>query len=369
MIARVHNNELESLTPSLIGNSPVGTIISYAGDNVPNGYLLCNGNTFDATTYPDLYNVLKSNTLPTITNSTTLGYQVIKALHITASSVGSAAEVVTVPRIDVGTVVAFAGNTVPEHYLPCDGSEFDTETYSELYNILGSNKLPDYRGRFLEGVPNGETVGTTKAAGLPNIEGSVGILKDVNAGSWYEGINMSSGAFSSSYRQNINLNPVSAQSSGTSGLANYIVFRASDSNSIYGNSDTVQPPAVTVNYIIRSDNFDMTDLVEQVSTNTEAINLPLPTFTVTGETSSTLNVTSNMSNRPILAGTCVQVILNAGTGLRSSWWIPLTTPVNGITHLQNLGTAKEGPCSLIAAVRNTSTPISGQHGWFLDIAE
>lgn len=46
---------------------PVGTVISYlfAATNLPTGWLLCDGSTFDQTQYPELYRMLgNKNTLP-----------------------------------------------------------------------------------------------------------------------------------------------------------------------------------------------------------------------------------------------------------------------------------------------------------------
>ena len=70
----------------------------------------------------------------------------------------SATEVGLVP---VGTVVPFAGTTVPEGWLACDGTEVDRVDYLRLYNVIGTAhgagdgvdtfNLPDYRGRFLRG--------------------------------------------------------------------------------------------------------------------------------------------------------------------------------------------------------------------------
>jgi microcystin-dependent protein len=37
---------------------PIGTVIDFAGENPPDGYLLCNGQTFSASEYPELYNVI-----------------------------------------------------------------------------------------------------------------------------------------------------------------------------------------------------------------------------------------------------------------------------------------------------------------------
>lgn len=43
---------------------PVGTTIGYSGSVAPNGYLFCDGSTFDAAKYPELYSILGSDTLP-----------------------------------------------------------------------------------------------------------------------------------------------------------------------------------------------------------------------------------------------------------------------------------------------------------------
>lgn len=43
---------------------PVGTIVAYGGSSAPTGWLLCDGSTFNATTYSSLNTVLGGNTLP-----------------------------------------------------------------------------------------------------------------------------------------------------------------------------------------------------------------------------------------------------------------------------------------------------------------
>jgi microcystin-dependent protein len=74
--------------------------------------------------------------------------------------------------VPIGTVVAFAGASIPEGWLLCEGVPVSKTTYSELFDALGSShgdgtqnadgtpsgfsgthfNLPDYRGRFLRGV-------------------------------------------------------------------------------------------------------------------------------------------------------------------------------------------------------------------------
>ena len=61
---------------TLYADLPIGSEIEYAGSDVPTGFLAENGSTYSATTYPDLYEVLGTTTLPNKS-----GY-IIKALQI-----------------------------------------------------------------------------------------------------------------------------------------------------------------------------------------------------------------------------------------------------------------------------------------------
>ena len=64
-----------------------------------------------------------------------------------------------------GTVIAYAGASVPAGYLLCDGSQVSRATYSNLYTAIGNFwgagdgnntfHLPDLQGRFLRGVDMG----------------------------------------------------------------------------------------------------------------------------------------------------------------------------------------------------------------------
>lgn len=55
------------------GSAPVGTIVMYLGQTPPSGWLVCNGEEFDETTYPKLYAHLKSNKLPDMRGYTPIG--------------------------------------------------------------------------------------------------------------------------------------------------------------------------------------------------------------------------------------------------------------------------------------------------------
>ncbi len=59
-------NPHSAVTATIIA-FPVGTVISYLfpATNLPSGWLLCDGSTFDQTQYPELYRMLgNKNTLP-----------------------------------------------------------------------------------------------------------------------------------------------------------------------------------------------------------------------------------------------------------------------------------------------------------------
>ena len=147
--------------------------------------------------------------------------------------------------IPVGTIIAVAYTGVPEGYMHCNGAEVSRTTYADLFSKIGTYygagdgsttfNLPNTVARFLEG---GVGAGTYYEAGLPNITGQ---YYAVVGG----GITVN-GAFTGSWADS------AGQSSGGGGYSRvHLVVDASKSNSIYGNSYTVQPPALTVIYCIK----------------------------------------------------------------------------------------------------------------------
>ena len=116
--------------------------------------------------------------------------------------------------------------------------------YAALFGVIGTVygegdgettfNLPDMEGRFLQG-SSGEIL--YHKAGLPNITGSW-----VSKGATFEAY---TGAFVGG--TDVELIPWG----GTSGVGKRPTFNASRSNSIYGASTTVQPPAVTTLFCIK----------------------------------------------------------------------------------------------------------------------
>ena len=138
----------------------------------------------------------------------------------------------------IGTIVArynsaFATTAESNKYLFCDGSTFDASKYPKLYKVLGTNILPDLRERYLQVNIIG---GKYLEAGLPNI---TGLFSGAAA------FLVFNGAF---YNYKVWGYENSAEGHGW----NAVAFDASRSNSIYGNSETVTPPSMTVRYYIKA---------------------------------------------------------------------------------------------------------------------
>lgn len=150
--------------------------------------------------------------------------------------------------VPIGCIIPFSGSTIPVGFLLCDGQAVSKTKYVELYKIVGNLYgesgsedtflLPDLRDKFVQGA-NGN-LGTSKEAGLPNITGK--FYHDTNVIN-----NTLEGAFSYTSGSSINL------ANSTTATSGYITLDASKSNPIYNNSDTVQPPSVCLNFVIKAE--------------------------------------------------------------------------------------------------------------------
>lgn len=138
--------------------------------------------------------------------------------------------------VPIGTVIAWPGTKNPSDgtWLECNGQS--CAGFSELVSVLGKSTVPDYRNRFLEG---SSTPGNVIEAGLPNIEGTI-VLRMGNEGAFPTELFTFEQTGNRGYK------------GGGYGVYGKVNFNASRSNSIYGNSTTVQPPAVTVKYLIKA---------------------------------------------------------------------------------------------------------------------
>ena len=181
---------------------PVGTIFPFASAQPPAGAYLLNGQTIAncQTLYPQFWTWLSAEAA---------------AGRVRTVADNAAFESELTAKGNCGAFVLNAGGTA------------------------GAVRLPSVTAGFIMGGTASQT-GTTEAAGLPNITGAFGgdKLTDYATG-W------GTGAFTAE-----TFNDTSA-GGGSSGKNTRYAFSAANSNSIYGASSTVQPPAVRFAYCIK----------------------------------------------------------------------------------------------------------------------
>lgn len=150
--------------------------------------------------------------------------------------------------IPPGGIIPYAGKVIPDDYLLCNGQEVSRLDYPELFEAIGTTygngdghstfKIPDLSHLFIEPTKNESEIGTTLQAGLPNITGQF----DLNDN--HPGTRVINGAF---YWVMGDTGYNGPKDDGDNGRAG---FDASRCSPIYGRSDTVQPPAILMYYII-----------------------------------------------------------------------------------------------------------------------
>lgn len=147
----------------------------------------------------------------------------------------------------IGTVLSFAGQTVPNGYLLADGASYKVADYPDLYAVIGNTyggdtenfNVPNLVDKFIQG---STTSGTEKEAGLPNITGGWMPSVPVN----YQ--NYVSGAVTAETKSSGLVSSSGTQAAPGAGFK----IDASKSSAVYGKSTTVQPPALTMVYIIKA---------------------------------------------------------------------------------------------------------------------
>ena len=163
-----------------------------------------------------------------------------------------------------GTIIAFAGNTLPDGYLLCDGSKVSRTTYKKLFDVIGTTygegdgsttfTLPNLIDRFLEG---SSAAGIYREAALPNIEGR--IFNNYNSNNSSK-LNSSFGELGEKDTLNegalyigdfVKRYAIQESISEVYSYAESVNFDASRSNAIYGKASTVQPSSCTVKMLIK----------------------------------------------------------------------------------------------------------------------
>lgn len=158
--------------------------------------------------------------------------QLLKALKVFSKK--------TVP---IGVVVHYMGDTIPEGYLLCNGASLSRTEYPELFAVLGTKcgaadtahfNIPDTHHRFLEGTTVLSEIGKYIAEGLPNIEGAFLAFLKTSGVFTMQGTNAYATINTNGHR-----------------MAD-IFFNARKANSVYGDSNTVQPNSIRALALIRA---------------------------------------------------------------------------------------------------------------------
>ena len=150
----------------------------------------------------------------------------------------STAETRISAAVPTGVVQAFAGNTLPNGWLLCDGSAVSRTDYAALYAVIGTTygagngsttfNLPNLVDKFVEG---SATAGTVKSAGLPNITGSFNTRCP-----WIGAA--ASGAFA-------------PDSTGGKAFIQQAGNETANYNALSFSANKSKPPALTMRYIIK----------------------------------------------------------------------------------------------------------------------
>ena len=235
------------ITGDIIPNTDNSVDLGASSKNIKMIYtkgITINGTQFlpsDYATLSDLSTVATSGSYNDLTNKPTIPTKISDLTNDSGYITGA-------DLLPIGSYIQFAGSQAPAGFLVCNGGEISRTTYSALFAVIGTTygsgdgsttfNLPNLTDRFLQG---SATSGTVKDAGLPNITGSNAGLYHVTGGA---PISFQSGAIYTSVRRNWYVSPNANDGSISRGTAGQ-EFDASQSNSIYGNSATVQPPALT----------------------------------------------------------------------------------------------------------------------------
>lgn len=152
--------------------------------------------------------------------------------------------------LPVGSLVASLAESI-DGWLLCHGALLSRVTYAELFGVIGTSfgkgdgsttfALPDFRDKTLWGA-NGNLMKII-SAGAPNITGYIGNLVSTSNES---GANRN-GSFEWHRREGVGVLNVSPGR----GFRYDPIFDASWSSTVYGNSETIQPPAIAVNIFIK----------------------------------------------------------------------------------------------------------------------
>ena len=154
--------------------------------------------------------------------------------------------------IPTSTILPFAGSTIPNGWLLCNGAGVSRATFSALFAKIGTTfgdgdgsttfNIPDLRDRYIIGA-NTNALGTYVAEQLPNINGSIG--DNVMGNTSYQ--SGTEGAFYA-----YPATPRNAVVGGDVILFTKVDYSANRYNSIYSDSGKVYPASLALNFVIKT---------------------------------------------------------------------------------------------------------------------
>ena len=154
-----------------------------------------------------------------------------------------------------GTMIHFAGKTLPDGWLICNGAAVSRTTYAALFAAIGTTygtgdgsttfNLPNANGRFLECTTSTSQVGTKLEAGLPNISGKL-----TSSANWF----MHADGLTASGALTVTLGSASntSHNGGGGSFLKSFDLSGTKSSSRYGASSTVQPASLRVLVLIKA---------------------------------------------------------------------------------------------------------------------
>jgi microcystin-dependent protein len=178
--------------------SPIGTIVNYGGTSAPTGWLLCNGNSYNRTAYPNLFGIIGTTFGPGSSPGTTFNIPDFRSNNgnfIIRSNDESVVYTTTesLLAVPVGAMQLFAMSSLPTGWLRADGSAVSRTVYADLFTAIGTTygsgdgsttfNLPNIAGSgagsplyYIKGIISGIIQPSTVAHGSSHVRGGSDVV-------------------------------------------------------------------------------------------------------------------------------------------------------------------------------------------------
>lgn len=166
----------------------------------------------------------------------------------------------SVIALSPGCIISMAADAQPPGgWLICHGQAVSRTTYAKLFAAIGTTygegdgsttfNVPSTVNKVIMGAVSTD-FGKSKASALPDIKGVISTRKAASTTDYYAPITSASGAFTLTRGTSSGSN-AGIKTEGSAYGLDTVSFNASNSNSIYGTSTIVQPPALMIRHYIK----------------------------------------------------------------------------------------------------------------------